>query len=203
MAQINLSMPQDQLKQNRSLWLTIGSVSSVSGLLIWSVAPFAMPNPQNSSQILARYLAILGGFGCGVSALVAGRELQRITPLIQAIETAERDDFLLQVAVSQYRQEQSHWGAVLQQAPVSPPETGETAAPVSPGKDFGKDAGNDTIPGDVENYRPFYLAVTSLKHEGVSDSKIVKQVLGMEGANFAKGQKALQAILDLGKSQGW
>ncbi|HEY9872134.1 MAG TPA: hypothetical protein V6D12_01795, partial [Candidatus Obscuribacterales bacterium] len=79
MAQIKISMPQDQLKQNRSLWLVIGGISSVSGLLIWSVAPFAMPNPKSPSQVLARYLAILGGFGCGVSALVAGRELQRIT----------------------------------------------------------------------------------------------------------------------------
>ena len=199
MAQIKISMPQDQLKQNRSLWLVIGGISSVSGLLIWSVAPFAMPNPKSPSQVLARYLAILGGFGCGVSALVAGRELQRITPLIEAIETAEHDDFLLQLAVAQYAHEQQHWGNVLQQAPVAP----EPAMPVAEGVAPGKDSGNDAIPGATEYYRHLYLAVTSLQQEGVSDSKIVKQVLGMEGGNFAKGQKALQAILDLGKSQGW
>jgi hypothetical protein len=202
MAQINISLPQDQLKQNRSLLLFMGGVSAVSGLFLWSAVPFALPNPQNSSQILARYLALVSSLGCGVSAVVSGKKLKRITPLIQAIETAEQDDFLLQLAVSQYAHETAHWNTVLKQAPVSP-EISETALPVSEVSNEVKTSGNDAIPTTAENYRPLYLAVKHLKQEGVSDSKIVKQVLGMEGANFSKGQKALQAILDLGLQQNW
>jgi hypothetical protein len=196
MAQITISLPQDQLKQNRFLLLSIGGVASVAGLFIWSVAPFA------TSRVAVRYLALGSTLTCGVAAVVAGKKLQRITPLIQALETAERDDFLLQLAVAQFSHEQQHWNTVLQQAPVAP----ETALPVAEVKDPVKEvknSGNDAIPGNAESYRPLYLAVKHLQQEGVADSRIVKQVLGMEGGNFAKGQKALQAILDLGLQQGW
>jgi hypothetical protein len=74
---------------------------------------------------------------------------------------------------------------------------------VSQDKQFNSvtDAGNGN--DGTEAYKPLYLAVTQMKEMGVSDSKIIKEVLGHEGRNFKQGQEMLEALLSLGQQHGW
>jgi hypothetical protein len=77
---------------------------------------------------------------------------------------------------------------------------------VSQDKQFNSvtDAGNGNGNASVtEAYKPLYLAVTQMKEMGVSDSKIIKEVLGHEGRNFKQGQEMLEALLSLGQQHGW
>ncbi len=197
--------------------LLIASVSSLSGLLLWSASPFALNNPKDKFQVVLRYLSLFGSLGCGVSAVVAGKQLERITPLIRAIDTAERDDFLEQLAVSQYQQ-QRQW----QQMALAPTQLQPLSAPLSLGNTSGNATGNNTgnvaiepvtdsvtdsvtnpLPTVTEAYKPMYLSIIALQQQGTSDSKIIKEVLGQEGRNFDKGKEMLEALLTLGKEQGW
>jgi len=115
---IKISSPEQQLRQNRLMLLAIGGVSSFAGLMLWSVMPFAANNAKNQVHIGLRYFALLSSLGCGISAAVCGHQLQKISPLIQAVDAAEERDFLTQLAVAEYVQQQSHRAAYRQ--PLSP-----------------------------------------------------------------------------------
>jgi hypothetical protein len=213
---INISSPQQQLRQNRSLLLLVGGVSTIAGLFLWSAPPFIWSNPKDKVGVCLRYLSLLGTLSCGISAVVAGKQLERITPLIKAVETAEKADFLDQLASSQYVQ-QSQW----QQMAVT-----ALQPPVAVGNSFSGNGCNDELPSgnDVvtnsvtepvtdamtpvadaatEAYKPTYLAIMALQQQGVSESKIIKEVLGQEGRNYEKGKAMLEALLQLGQSEGW
>jgi hypothetical protein len=235
---IGISSPQVQLRQNRSMLLLIASVSSLSGLLLWSASPFVFNNPKDKVQVVLRYLSLFGSLSCGVTAIVCGNQLQKINPLVKAIETAERNDFLEQLAVSQYQQQQQ-WQQMALAPTTKPPiqinqvdstphsthiqpsNTGNSgneavtsvtkadSVNVSQDKQFnsvtdaGNGNGNANVTDGTEAYKPLYLAVTQMKEMGVSDSKIIKEVLGHEGRNFKQGQEMLEALLSLGQQHGW
>lgn len=55
----------------------------------------------------------------------------------------------------------------------------------------------------LEGYKALYKAVTMLQQMGVSDTRIVKEVLGQQGRNFDKGKQAYLALLQLGRQRGW
>jgi hypothetical protein len=213
---INISSPQNQLRQNRSLLLLVGGVSSVAGLFLWSAPPFIWSNPKDKVGVCLRYLSLFGSLSCGVAAVVSGRQLQRISPLIKAVETAERADFLDQLASSQYVQ-QAQW----QQMAVT-----ALQPPVAVGNSFDGNGGNvDTASGNevvtdsvtnlvtnaadsaaltaTDTYKPMYLAVTALQRQGVAESKIIKDVLQQEGRNYAAGKQMLDALLQLGEQERW
>ncbi len=234
---INISSPQQQLRQNRSLLLLTGGVSTLAGLFIWSASPFVFSNPKDKVGVCLRYLSLLTTLGCGVGAVVSGRQLDKISPLIKAIDTAERSDFLEQLAVSQYRQQQQ-WQQMARAPTTKPPiqinqvdsthiqpsngtgnggneavtsVTKADSVNVSQDKQFnsvtdagnGNGNGNANVTDGTEAYKPLYLAVTQMKEMGVSDSKIIKEVLGHEGRNFKQGQEMLEALLSLGQKHGW
>jgi hypothetical protein len=196
------------LRQNHTLLLLVGGVSSVAGLFLWSAPPFIWSSPKDKVGVCLRYLSLFGSLSCGVAAVVSGRQLQRISPLIKAVETAERADFLDQLASSQYVQ-QSQW----QQMAVT-----ALQPPVAVGNSFSGNGCNDELPSGnevvtdsvtepvtdaTEAYKPTYLAIVTLRQQGVSESKIIKEVLGQEGRNYERGKQMLEALLQLGKSQGW
>ncbi len=236
---IGISSPQVQLRQNRSMLLLIGGVSSVAGLLLWSSSPFIWSNSKDKFQVVLRYLSLFGSLGCGVTAIVCGQQLQKINPLVKALDVAEKNDFLEQLAVSQFQQQQQ-WQQMALAPTTKPPiqinqvdstphsthiqpsngagngsneaVTSVTKADlvnVSQDKQFnsvtdaGNGNGNANVTDGTEAYKPLYLAVTQMKEMGVSDSKIIKEVLGHEGRNFKQGQEMLEALLSLGKEQGW
>ncbi|WP_017714736.1 FtsK/SpoIIIE domain-containing protein [Kamptonema formosum] len=63
----------------------------------------------------------------------------------------------------------------------------------------------DAVPVDLDGFRPLYRAVTKLLECGVSETVVVKEVFGCaNGRTFSsKGKPALQALLRLGKLEGW
>ena len=105
---IKISSPQDQLRSNRNLLALVGGSSTVIGLLLWSASPFLFPNPQDKFSVSLRYLSLFITSCCGVTAVATGHQLQRITPLLKAVEQAEKADFISQLATSQWVQEQRY-----------------------------------------------------------------------------------------------
>jgi hypothetical protein len=222
-AMIKISSPEQQLRQNRAMLLLIGGISSLGGLLIWSATPFAANDPKNPVHVSLRYIALVSGLVCGVSAVACGHQLEKISPLIEAMDAAEKRDFLTQLAVACHVQETQHKAAaMLALSPASQPEsqignavtesgnavpepvTNERNQPVTESVTDGVTAEthSETHPL-TEGYKPMYLAVTTLQRQGVSESKIIKEVLGQEGRNYEKGKQSLQALLTLGQQQGW
>ena len=205
---IKISSPEQQLRQNRAMLLLIGGISSLGGLLIWSATPFAANNPKNSVHISLRYIALVSGLVCGVSAVACGHQLEKIAPLIEAMDMVERDDFRNQLAVSLYVQQQQYQRSAMQvlqpasQPPVSTPETLQQDSPSQPTSQLTDSTSNAGSP-DVEGYRALYQSVSLAKQQGATDTQIIEKVLNMGGRKFNEGREALQALLQLGKEQGW
>ena len=221
---IKISSPENQLRSNRNLLALVGGSSTVIGLLLWSSSPFLFPNPKDRVNISLRYLSLFISTCCGVTAVATGHQLQRITPLLKAVEQAEKADFISQLATSQWVQEQRYQSeAVTALQPSSRPPV---AMPVT---DNSNDY-NDAVPMDnevmdkpvtdsittathpatptatdegIEGYRPMYLAVTALQQQGVADSDIIKDTLKQGGANYQKGKQMLDTLITLGQSQRW
>lgn len=216
---IDISSPQNQLRQNRTLLLLTGGVSTIAGVFLWSSTPFIFNNPKDKVGVCLRYLSLFGSLSCGIAAVATGHQLQRIAPLIKAIETAERNDFLAQLASSQYVQQQQ-WQQQAMTA-LQPP-----IAVVNIIDGNGSNGGNvDTASGNenvTENvtepvtdamatqldstiaaYKPMYLTVMALQQQGIAESKIIKEVLQCEGRNYSKGKQILDALLQLGQQEGW
>lgn len=216
---IGISNPQNQLRQNHTLLLLSGGISTILGLFLWSAPPFIWSNTKDRVGVVLRYLALASSLGCGVAAVATGYQLQRIAPLIKAIETAERNDFLDQLASSQYVQQQQ-WQqlAASELQPVSTGNSSVSSLVTETGNSdtervtsVTNDSVTDTVttekstatPSAIEGYKPIYLAIAAMKQEGISDTKIIKEVLKQEGRNFETGQKMLEAILQLGQQEGW
>lgn len=211
---IGISSPQVQLRQNRSMLLFIASISSLSGLLLWSASPFALNNPKDKVQVVLRYLSLFTSLSCGVTAIACGNQLQKINPLVKAIETAEKNDFLEQLAVSQYQQQQ-YW----QQKALAPTQLQTLSPPLSDqvqpeSADALSESLSTTSTNELptstnsevtgsEHFRSLYKSVSLLKEQGLSDTKLVEEVLGMGGRKFNEGKQMLDALLQLGQSQGW
>jgi hypothetical protein len=221
---IKISSPQDQLRSNRNLLALVGGSSVVLGFLLWSASPFLMPSNKDRVEISLRYISLFCTSVAGVTAIVTGGALQRITPLIKAIETAEKADFISQLATSQWVQEQQYQQQAVsalqpaqQQAvtipvtansndcndavtrdnevtdkPVTKPVTAETQLSVT-----------TETPETMEHYRPMFHSVVALQQQGISDSDIIKDVLKRGGTNYQEGKTMLEALLQLGKQQGW
>ncbi|AFZ15546.1 hypothetical protein Cri9333_4772 (plasmid) [Crinalium epipsammum PCC 9333] len=221
---IKISSPQDQLRSNRNLLALVGGSSTVIGLLLWSSSPFLFPNPKDKFSVSLRYLSLFITSCCGVTAVATGHQLQRITPLLKAIEQAEKADFISQLATSQWVQEQRYQSEAVtalqpsQQQPVTLQQSNSynerndgtardnevTNEPVT--DSLTTATANAVTPAtdeEMEGYRPTYLAVTALQQQGISDSEIIKDVLKQGGTNYSKGKQMLDALLQLGQSKGW
>ena len=207
---IGISSPHVQIRQNHSMLLLIASVSSLSGLLLWSASPFVFNNPKDKVQVVLRYLSLFGALGCGVAAVVSGRQLDRINPLLKAIDIAERNDFLEQLAVSQYRQQQQWQQMALaptQLQPLSDPHSThiqpESPESLSTTDDTQLPTSQPSEVSSSEQFRSLWKSVSLLKEQGISDTKIIEDVLGMSGRKFGEGKQMLDALLQLGQQQEW
>ena len=209
---IDISSPQQSLRENRTLLLTIGGISSVAGLLIWSSSPFVFSSTKDKINIFCRYLSLAASLGCGVTSLVCGQRLTRINPLIQAINQAEKSDFLTQLAASQFQQEQQ-WNRLALEATTRPvvqveqlnqvADSSPNSTPDSRLTDSTSTTSQNSEVPSLEGYRSLYLAVSNLKQQGVSDTEIIESVLGLGGRRFKEGKAALESLIQLGQSEGW
>ena len=213
---IKISSPQNQLRQNRTLLLLTGGVSTVAGLFMWSAMPFVFNNPKDKVGVCLRYLSLFGSLSLGIAAVASGHQLQRINPLLKAVETAERNDFLDQLASSQYVQQQQ-WQREAMTALQPPAAVGNDN--FGNGGNVDTASGNEFVTDDVtepvtdvadsatltaaETYKPMYLAIVALQQQGVAESKIIKDVLQQEGRNYPQGKAMLEALMRLGASQQW
>jgi hypothetical protein len=221
---IKISSPQDQLRSNRNLLALVGGSSILIGLILWSASPFLFPNPKDKFSVSLRYLSLFLTSCCGVTAVATGHQLQRITPLIKAIEQAEKADFISQLATAQWVQEQRYQSEAVTalqpslQQPVTlqqPNSYNERNDATARDNEVSNEGVTDSLTTatanavtpatdeEMEGYRPTYLAVTALQQQGISDSDIIKDVLKQGGTNYSKGKAMLDALLQLGQSKGW
>ncbi len=205
---IKISSPEQQLRQNRNLLLLICGICSIVGLFGWSATPFLLASPKGKFQITLRYLSLLGTLGCGIATVVSGNQLERIKPLLKAVDKAEQTDFITQLASSQYQQE-LYWQQQASQSlfqstsELTPqlPEMGSDELPSVPGITDSESYGSNAETAD--SFKPLFHAVTLLQQSGISDTKIIETVLEKRGRSFGEGKAILTELLQLGKEQGW
>lgn len=221
---IKISLPQNQLRSNRNLLVLVGGTSTIIGLLVWSSSPFLFPNPKDKVSISLRYLSLFLSSCCGITAVVTGSQLHRLKPLLKALDESEKSVFRTELAASQFFQEQCYQREAVAalQSSLQPPVTLQhpnsyngynDAVPMD--NEVSNEAVTDSITTatpsavtpatdeGIEGYRPTYLAVTALQQQGISDSEIIKDTLKMGGVNYQKGKQMLEALIQLGQSQGW
>jgi len=145
-----------------------------------------------------------------VAAVVSGRQLDKISPLIKAIDTAERDDFLTALATSQFVQQQQWQQQALaptQLQPLSDPHSThiqpESSHPLSATSTDELSTSQNSEVSSSEHFRSLWKSVSLLKEQGISDTKIIEDVLGMSGRKFNEGKQMLDTLLQLGQQQGW
>ncbi len=121
---------------------------------------------------------------------------------------AERNDFLTQLASSQYQQE-LYWQQQASQLPFQPTsqlpdqltEMGSDQVPSVSGVSNPGSNGSNTETGD--SFKPLFQAVTLLQQAGVADTQIIETVLGKRGRAYGEGKAILSELIELGKQQGW
>jgi hypothetical protein len=207
----------DQIKQNHGLLNATAIFSSVSGLLVWSTTPFV------SSNTIARYFSLFYCIGAGSTAIYCGNKLEKSKLLFLALQRAQDDDFLHQIASLQYARQQ-HWnqlagatsnpfGTFFPEAEAEPVKSAE----VPPDGDFRASTSTNTnapIPevrevppdGDFRDSDPEVAEVNPLAGEvlvravseavtsGKSDTWIIENILNMKGRQFAKGKTILEFL---------
>lgn len=205
---IDISSPQQQLRQNRTLLLITGGFSTIAGLFLWSSTPFIFNNPKDKVGVCLRYLSLFGSLSLGIAAVASGHQLQRISPLIKAIETAEKNDFLDQLASSQYVQ-QMQWQQEAMTA-LQPPSSAQSSEVQPEISDQSSTTYSDQLTTSKnsevttqQDFHSLYKSVSLLKEQGISDTRIIEEVLGMGGRKFNEGKQMLDALIQLGQTQNW
>ena len=247
---IKISSPEQQLRQNQAMLLLIGGISSLGGLLVWSATPFAANNPKDPVHVSLRYIALVSGLVAGASAVACGAKLEKIAPLIQAVDMAEARDFLKQLAAAEYVQAHQHKAeakAILSPArqvesqiesqngsaissssskkvtetvtdavsmvpAVSQAVTNSERNQVTTAESAAENA--ESVPGEsaesaknavaeLASFKGLYFAVKEAEANGVSESTIIKEVLGQTGRNYANGRKMLETLDILAEKEGW
>lgn len=204
---IPISEGQNQLRQNRILLLSVGSISTVAGLLFWSATPFLLPSKTDRLQIALRYVSLVSTMFCGITACVAGQQLKRISPLVKALEKAEQNDFMTQVASSQYVQEEAWMElATAEIASLQQQQQHETLPAVAPAvapAGYQLPIPENREAPSPESFYTLYQAVMKLKQKGVPEKEIIEDILQPKGGRFAEGKVMLEMLMGLGSDYKW
>jgi len=195
MALIELNSGKDQILFNRKLLNTVAVVAFVASLFLWSVAPF-IPSSNSNRDKFVRYLSLICTILGGDILLACGRKLERNQPLYKALEKAQENVFIHQVATSQYAYEQEITQAAqstsqdLQQSlPVTSATSTLEVSEANGSEDFPTSTSTSATSEqlDLEVIREAVSA-------GKSDSWIIENLLKMGGRKFAEGQALLKEI---------
>ncbi len=177
---MGIDLKQTQLRQQRAILYSLAIGGTLSGFLVWSVAPFVTQNKALRFLSLS-YSAVAGLMTCYSSSV-----LIRNQRIYKALDSSEIDDYLHQLAVTQYSQ-QCYWDS--RAIPTSDfPNQLQT-------KELGEH-GSQLVSSELTE-----LALTELTElvedaleDGLSDSKIIKTILGYRGERYREGKALLQQI---------
>jgi hypothetical protein len=150
---------------------------------MWSVVPFLTQDKP------VRYAALLYAILSGSITTYSSVELIKNKRIYAALDKSEVDDFLHQLAVQQYTQQQNHT-----QQGVTDPEL-RNAPSYNELQDSGYSSGNSehTELPDPE----LVTDVEDALADELTDSQIIKNILGFKGRNYQQGKDLLDAIKKL------
>jgi len=196
MAVIELSSGKDQILANRKMLNAIAVVAFITSLFLWSVAPFVATSNGNRDKFV-RYFSLICAILGGDILLACGRKLERNQPLYKALEKAQENVFIHQVATSQYTYEQEITKSAEPSSQVAvprfpPPEnfSGVENPENQRESDFsGSGNSEENFPDQLDLEK-----ISAAVKAGEPDSFIITDLLGMRGRRYQEGKELLEEI---------
>ena len=173
----------------RKLHLTATSLL-IFGFFIWSIVPFVATEKDKLSHQLFRYSSLILSLSCGSLGLFCGVKLEKDNNLHQATLKSQNNVRFHGLATEQYLEEQR----LELLAKYQLQEFQQTLYPITPETLINQEVTELQLP---ENELVDHNLVTSVTHainNGLSDSKIIKEILGMKGRNYKEGKALLSQI---------
>lgn len=168
----------------------------ILGFFIWSITPFIANDQDSLNHRLVRYSSLIISLSCGSLALHCGLKLDKDNKIHQATIKSQDDIKYHSLATEQYLEEKrleliaSYQLQEFQQELLpSRPVTDET--PIN------QEVTELQLHSNQLVDRNLVTSVTNAINDGLSDSKIIKEVLGMTGRNYQDGKTLLSQIKKL------
>lgn len=179
------------------------SVASITGGVFLGLgSPFFNTNKQNIWDVGKRWTGIVGLFAAGGSLLYLSTQLESVIPEFEAIKKASNADKKHQIASwLHYAFEQNQRTAASSigsstPKPVEllePSETEEFDGSFDSSTSSTQLASNERT--ELERtIKPFVEPVLKALEEGVSESKIIKDVMGFKSEKYFEGRQILDSI---------
>ena len=165
----------------------------ILGFFVWSITPFIANEKDSLNHRLVRYSSLIISLSCGSLALYCGLKLDKDNGVHQATIKSQNDIKYHGLATEQYLEEKrleliaSYQLQEFQQEllPVTH---------VTPETSMNQEVTELQLPENQLVNRNLVTAVTNAINDGLSDSKIIKEVLGMTGRNYQDGKTLLSQI---------
>lgn len=183
---LTLDAGKEQIKFNRALLHSGAIAGAALGLLFWSVSPFVAPK-RSALHIAFRYGSLSLSLFSGAAVLFCGVKLEKNKLLYRAVETAERDDFIHQIAARQFTQ-QSQWDRLAAVEAEQIPQV--LGAPTAEGTTDLPATGTTTEQLDGGKLEEVLEATEA----GKSDTYIIENILGMKGRRYKEGKATLKRL---------
>lgn len=177
---MGIDLKQTQLRQQRTILYSLALGGTLSGLIVWSVAPFVTQNKA------LRFLALSYSTVAGLIVCYSSSVLIRNQRIYKALDSSEIDDYLHQLAVTQYSQQRFWEGQAVGVSELLEP---------SQTKELEKVSSYLTNSELTElDMNELIELVEDAKADGLSDSKIIKEILGYRGERYGEGKTLLKEI---------
>jgi len=196
MALIELNSGKDQILFNRKLLNVLAVAAFIASLFLWSVAPF-IPSSNSNRDKFVRYLSLICTILGGDILLSCGRKLERNQPLYKALERAEENVFIHQVATSQYAHEQEITELAKPTSQAAFPRFPSPENFSGPGNPENQRESDFSGSGNSEENFPDQLdleKISAAVKAGEPDSFIITDLLGMRGRRYQEGKELLEEI---------
>lgn len=180
--------------------LSVGTIAG--GILLGLGSPFFNTNKQNLWDINKRWLGVVGLFAAGGSLLYFSNQLETVIPEFEAIKKAQNADKKHQVASWLHYAFEQNQRTAASSIGSSTPKPVELLEPSETGEFDGSFDGPKISTQLASNERtelertiePFIEPVLKALEEGVSESKIIKDVMGFKSEKYIEGRQILDSI---------
>jgi hypothetical protein len=173
---------------------------------VWIFTPSFTKNLKSTPQLILRIVSIVFSVSGSGVILVSTNELTKLKPQIDSLNKRDNAEFkhtvasilldaqktnemIVDAAISQRRAELNPYE--VSSEPLSYKELGELEPSELQSYEVNRDQGNSEL--DVTN-EPYFEAVIEALDDGIFESKIIKEIMGFKGVNYAKGKKVLDKI---------
>lgn len=174
----------------------------LGGFLAISLAPALYPNRPK-----LRVTSLLFGSFCGGLGLVAACQLGATKQLVDRLDKVQEEVEISRLAAEQYLQSErasaeaeaalqnppppTYTPTYLPQGAYPEPVSSEVSKPIS----SAQDASPGCDGGSIKSAIAIVAAAQKARAEGLSDSRIIQEILGYRGSQYNKGKELLLQIV--------